>query len=154
MEPKELEAIAEYPDYAKDFEVLTREQAKKLFREFDREGLVHMLGSQTPFIVGFCNCDSTYCQILARHARWSHLDKKGGLSKAEYVSTVDWEKCNGCRECMKLCNFGAISYSAAVKKCSINQFKCCGSGLCRSACPTQAITLRDRNAIPALAQDW
>jgi ferredoxin len=151
---KELETMAEYPDYARDFEVLSKEEAKKLFREFDREGLVHTVFAHTPFILGICNCDSTYCQALAGRARWSHLGFNGGITKAEYVSSVDWEKCNGCRECMKLCNFGAISYSAAVKKCSINQFKCCGSGLCRSTCPTRAITMRDRNTIPMLAKDW
>jgi ferredoxin len=151
MERRYLELVNEYPDYSKDFEEVTKEEAKKVFREFDHEGLVHLVLTQTPFIETICNCDSTYCWALRARARFNY---QVNFFKAEYVSIVDWEKCNGCRECMKLCNFGAISYSPAVEKCYINQFKCCGCGVCRSACPTNAITLRDRNAIPVLAKEW
>jgi MinD superfamily P-loop ATPase len=76
------------------------------------------------------------------------------LFKAEHVATIDWEECNGCRDCMKLCNFGAINFSAYASKCSINQLKCYGCGVCRALCPNDAITLLDRNAIPALANEW
>ncbi|NIN95711.1 MAG: hypothetical protein GTO49_12175, partial [Anaerolineae bacterium] len=39
-------------------------------------------------------------------------------------------------------------------KCSINQLQCYGCGVCRALCPKDAITLPDRNAIPALANEW
>jgi heterodisulfide reductase subunit A-like polyferredoxin len=151
IEQKDIRTVQGYPDYAKDFEVLGKEEAKNLFREFEHAGLVHMVFSQTPFITGMCNCDSTYCGALRARSRYGSSLK---FMKSEYVSTVDWEKCNGCRECMKLCNFGAISYSPAVGKCYIDQIKCCGSGLCRSACLPKAITMRDRTSIPALAKAW
>ncbi len=144
-------ALSTYPDYANEFEYPSREEAKKLFREFDREGLVHMVLAYVPFIYGFCNCDSTYCAFLRTRSRLKH---PVGFFKSEYVSTVDWEKCNGCRECMKLCNFGAISYSPAVEKVYIDQHQCHGSGACRSICPKDAITLKDRNSIPSLAKEW
>jgi ferredoxin len=145
-----LDLIHEYPDYSQDYEQLTKEEAKQLFREFDLQGQVHLVFARTPFIEAICNCDSVYCQALKARQRFDYPF----FIKSEYVSAIDWDKCNGCRECMKMCNFGAISYSSAVEKCYIDQFKCCGSGLCRSVCPANAITMHDRNAIPALAKEW
>ena len=150
--PKYLGPIIESPDYSNDLEVLTKKQAKQAFREFDRTGLVHMVLTQTPFIKSICNCDATYCEILRLRSRFNY--PAGNFYKSEYVATIDWEKCNGCRDCMKVCNFADISYSPAVEKCFINQFLCFGCGTCRSVCPTGAITLQDRNAIPALANEW
>ena len=143
--------ILQYPDYSADFEVLTSEEAKSAFRHLDREGMVHHVRTYTPYIYSVCNCDATDCVALRARAR---LGATYAFYKAEYVSTIDWEKCNGCRECMRLCNFGAIGYSLAAEKCYINQSQCFGCGVCRSACPGDAITLRDRNAIPALANEW
>lgn len=144
-------AILQYPDWSADLEVLTVEEAKKAIQKHDRNGLVHTVWTFiTPFIGGICNCTVNECLALKMRSRL-------GLPlffKAEYVASIDWESCNGCRDCMKLCNFGAISYSASLHKCYINQFQCYGCGVCRAICREDAITLRDRNAIPALAKEW
>ncbi len=151
LEQKDIQAGTQYPDYSKDFEVLSKEEAKKIVRGFEQEGTVHLVAAQTSFIVGMCNCDATYCGALQSRTRFN---APLVYFKSEYVSTIDWEKCNGCRDCMKICHSGAITYSPTVEKCYINQFKCWGSGLCRSVCHPQAITMRDRNTIPGLAQEW
>jgi ferredoxin len=140
-----------YPDYSTDLEVLSGEEAKKAIQKLDRNGLVHTVWTFiTPFIGGICNCTVNECLALKTRTR---LDLPI-LFKAEHVASIDWEECNGCRDCMKSCNFGAISYSAYVDKCSINQLQCYGCGVCRALCPKDAITLSDRNAIPALANEW
>jgi len=144
-------APAQYPDWSSDLEVLSREEAKKAIQKLDRDGLVHMVVTMiTPFIGGICNCTVNECLFLKTQTRLGLPT----LFKAEYVSTIDWENCNGCRDCMKACNFGAISYSAYLNKCSINQLQCYGCGVCRALCPLDAITLQDRNAIPALSNEW
>lgn len=146
--------VPEYPDWSTDLEELTKEEAKKAIQKHDRNGLVHTVWTFiTPYIGGICNCAATDC--LAMKGRL-----QGGLPvpfpffKAEHVATIDWESCNGCRDCKKLCQFGAISYSPSIAKCYINQFECYGCGVCRALCPKDAITLRDRNAIPALSEEW
>jgi ferredoxin len=140
-----------YPDWSSDLEVLNREEVKKAVQKFDRDGLVHTVSTFiTPYIGSICNCTVNECLFLKSRTRL-------GLPvvfKAEYVSSIDWENCNGCRDCMKACNFGAISYSAYLNKCSVNQLQCYGCGVCRALCPRDAITLRDRNALPALANEW
>jgi ferredoxin len=145
------ETVQPYPDFSSDLEVLTTEEAKKAIQKLDQRGLVHTVWTfKTPFIGGICNCTVNDCMALKTRTRM-------GLQtffKAEYVATIDWETCNGCRDCMKSCNFGAISYSAYVQKCSINQVQCYGCGVCRAGCLQDAITLSDRNAIPALANEW
>ena len=147
----QFRSLAGHPDYTTDLEELTREEAKKAIQKLDRNGLVHTVWTFiTPYIGGICNCSVNECLPLKTRTR---LDLPI-LFKAEYVSSIDWENCDGCRDCKKLCNFGAISYSASLQKCYINQFQCYGCGVCRALCPGDAITLRDRNAIPALAKEW
>lgn len=145
------EVVGQYPDWSGDMEVLTNEEAKKANQKLDRNGVVHTVWTfNTPFIAWICNCTARECLALKTRLRTSVPT----LFKAEYVGSIDWESCNGCRDCMKNCNFGAIYHSPLARKCYINQFQCYGCGVCRAVCPTDAISLRDRNAIPALAKDW
>lgn len=140
-----------YPDFSEDLEVLGRDEAKKLLRDFEQEGILHSIWSfKPPFINTICNCTSKDCLGIKMRSR-TGMD---AILKAGYVCGIDIDRCNGCRECIKVCNFGAISYSPALKRCFIDQFQCWGCGICRSVCPTGAISLTDRNAIPELAKDW
>jgi ferredoxin len=147
----DFDPVAGNPDFSSDLEVLSREEAKKAIQKLDRKGLVHTVWTfMTPYIGGICNCGVNECLALKTSTRL----ELPVLFKAEHVATIDWEECNGCRDCMKLCNFGAINYSAYANKCTINQLQCYGCGVCRALCPNDAITLLDRNAIPALANEW
>jgi ferredoxin len=146
--------ILEYPDYSTDLERLTAAEAKKAIQKLDRNGLVHTVWAFiTPYIGGVCNCTATDCLAMKARLR-SGLPVAFPFFKAEHVAVIDLESCSGCRDCVKNCNFGAISYSPSLHKCYINQFQCYGCGICRAVCPKDAITLRDRNAIPALAKEW
>jgi len=143
-------SVADYPDY-KDLEVLDTEEAKKAIRKLDKEGLVHSVWTFiSPMIGGICNCSVNECMALKTRTRL-------GLQtffKAEYVAEVDWETCNGCRNCMRVCNFGAISYSPHSRKVSVNQLQCFGCGVCRALCTKNSIKLVERAAVPALAGEW
>jgi heterodisulfide reductase subunit A-like polyferredoxin len=55
---------------------------------------------------------------------------------------------------MRLCQFGAISYSAAREKSVIDLKRCYGCGICRSACPKDAIVLSDRGNVQVAANLW
>ncbi len=143
--------LASYPDFSGDLEVLTKEEAKKAFQEHDGDGLVHTVWTLiTPFIGAICNCTSKDCLGLRARLRFG----LPVLFKGEYIARIDWERCTGCRDCMTVCNFGAIGYSAALDRCFIDPFQCYGCGACRAVCPHDAITLHDRNAIPALEKEW
>ncbi len=142
--------LSDYPDY-RDLEVLDTDEAKKAIRKLDREGLVHSVWTFiSPYIGGICNCSVNECMALKTRTRLGLQT----VFKAEYVARVDWENCNGCRNCMKVCNFGAISYSAYSRKCSVNQLQCYGCGVCRALCHRDAIALVERAAVPALVSEW
>jgi len=132
-------------------EVISREQALSLFREHEHEGLCHTVWTfRTPFIGGICNCDRADC--LAMRCTVTH-----GISvmfRAEYVAEVDPGACVGCRQCMRVCQFGAMAYSASNGKVAIDQRWCYGCGICRPACQKNAIRLRERAQIPAAANRW
>ena len=135
----------------KGSEFLTKEEALANFREYEREGLCHSVWTfMTPFIGGICNCDRPDCLAMQMTVTYG----TPVMFRAEYVAEPDIESCDGCRQCMRVCQFGAISYSAAQKKSSIDPRRCYGCGICRSVCKKDAIHLKDRTKVPAAAGLW
>ncbi len=138
------------PD-SKGNEVVTKEEALNQFKEYEKEGLCHSVWTfMTPFIGGICNCDRPDC--LAMQMTVTHGTPT--MFRAEYVAHVHGEECDGCRQCMRVCQFGAIGYSAGQKKSNIDPRKCYGCGICRSVCKKNAIHLEDRAHVPAAANLW
>lgn len=132
-------------------EVLTKEQALDNFRQYEKEGLCHSVWTfMAPFIGGICNCDRSDCGAM--QATITHNFPV--MFRAEYVAEVAPELCNGCRACMRVCQFGAIGYSAANQKVFIDPLRCYGCGICRASCTKDAIKLNDRAAIPVAANLW
>jgi Pyruvate/2-oxoacid:ferredoxin oxidoreductase delta subunit len=132
-------------------EILTREEALGAFRSHEQEGLCHTVWTfVTPFIGGICNCDRSDCLAM----RSTITQAVPVMFRAEYVAEADPEKCAGCRECMRLCQFGAIIYSASNRKAVIDQRWCYGCGICRSVCKTNAIRLVDRSTASVAADLW
>jgi Pyruvate/2-oxoacid:ferredoxin oxidoreductase delta subunit len=133
------------------FELLTKEEALAAMGDHEREGLCHTVWTfHTPFIGAICNCDRTGC--LALITTVTHGIPM--VFRSEYVAEQNQEICSGCRRCMGLCQFGALSVSASCGKPVIDQSWCYGCGVCRSGCPVNAITLRDRASSPLAADLW
>ena len=138
------------PDTA-GLEPLTKEQALAAFRDHEKHGLCHTVWTfRAPYIGGVCNCDRTDCLGLKMQLR----ARIPTLFRAEYVAAVDPDLCTGCRECLRLCPFGALSHSPARSKVSIDDELCFGCGICRSACPQGALSLFERSAVPATRNLW
>ncbi len=143
--------VKRHPDFSSGVETLDRDEAKRAIRTLDKLGLVHSVWTfVSPHIGGICNCSINDCVALRTRERVGMQT----MFKAEYVATIDWETCNGCRNCMRMCNFGAIGYSAYANKCTVNQLQCYGCGVCRAICHKKSITLQDRTASPMLVNEW
>ncbi len=133
------------------FETLSRAEALESWREHEREGLCHSVWTfRTPFIGGLCNCDRSDC--IAMKATVTHQFPV--MFRAEYVAAIDPDGCTGCRQCMKACQFGAISYSRAEEKSVVDERRCFGCGICRASCARGAVSLLDRASVPACAKLW
>jgi ferredoxin len=138
------------PDTA-GLEVLTKEEALENFRQYEKEGLCHTVWTfVAPFIGGICNCDRSDCDAM--QATVTHGFPV--MFRAEYVAEMNPELCNGCRQCMRVCQFGAIGYSAANKKTFIDPRRCYGCGICRTSCTKDAIRLNERSSVPVAANIW
>jgi NAD-dependent dihydropyrimidine dehydrogenase PreA subunit len=138
------------PDGA-GLETLTRDEAISAFRAHEQEGLCHSVWTfHTPFICGICNCDRSDC--LAMRSTVTHAMPV--MFRAEYVAEVSPDECTGCRECMRVCQFGAVTYSPSNKKTVIDQRWCYGCGVCRSVCKKNAIRLEERIKVPVAANLW
>ncbi len=146
-----LGILGKFPDAASSLEVLDKDEAKKLFRRFDREGLIHSIWTGvTPYVLGMCNCDRD-CGAYR-----SYIEKRGTPTffRAEYVCEVDWNECNGCKDCMSQCQFGSQFYSSALGKVYIDPTRCFGCGVCRASCTRDAIRLVPREMSPEAAGIW
>lgn len=140
------QTLQEYPEF-KDVEDVGKDEALKLVKEFDKKGTVHSIWTFiTPYIGGLCNCTAQDCVAI----KTEMLLKTRVMFKAEFVGRINWENCNGCRNCMKVCQFNAISYSNSQKRCFINENLCYGCGICRAVCNKESISLIERNSIPLL----
>ena len=131
------------------FENMTAEEAMEHVRTFDSKGLVHSVWTfRTPFVGAVCNCDRAECLAM----RCTVGLEMPVMFTAEYVAEVEPDLCVGCRQCVRLCQFGAIGFSSLESKCFIDPAKCYGCGVCRSACKQDAIqhkprTVRDRKGV-------
>lgn len=132
-------------------EMLDRTEALESLRQHEHEGLCHTVWTFiTPYIAGICNCDRSDC--LAMQATVKRQFPV--MFRAEYVAAADPDLCNGCRQCMRVCQFGAIGYSAANKKVEIDVRRCYGCGVCRAVCAKSAISLLVRSSVPVAAHLW
>ena len=138
------------PDF-RDFDRMSAEEAKTFIRQLDAEGQTHSLWTfNTPFIAALCNCDRD-CMAY----RFQVKMQLGKLMwKSEYLASIDPSACDGCRECMKRCYFGAISYDRQNMKCSVKPENCYGCGICRAVCKHDAVCLVDRRSILTFAHAW
>lgn len=132
-------------------ETLTKEEALESIHKLDKEGLVHSVWTfKTPFIGGLCNCDQDCMAYRITHARKDYPV----MFRAEWVAAVAADACNGCRLCMRQCQYGAIRYSSTNKKVIIDTTACYGCGVCRAVCNKQAITLSPRASVKEAAAIW
>jgi ferredoxin len=147
MDRQLMEAL----DDSFSLELLTKEEALASIRKLDKEGLVHSVWTfKTPFIGGLCNCDQDCMAYRVTHARKDY----SVMFRAEWVAEVSVEACNGCRLCMRQCQYGAIRYSSNDKKVTIDPTACFGCGVCRAMCNKKAITLSPREFVKEAAALW
>ncbi|MCF2137493.1 MAG: CoB--CoM heterodisulfide reductase iron-sulfur subunit A family protein [Candidatus Thorarchaeota archaeon] len=81
----------------------------------------------------------TVAQAKAAAAGAMALMGKGKISIEPYYSIVDENKCSGCRVCVSVCPYNAITINER-EKANVNPALCKGCGTCTATCPSGAIT--------------
>jgi heterodisulfide reductase subunit A len=95
------------------------------------------------FVAGCCqspkDIPDTVAQASAAAARVLAMINRGSVEIESTIAVVDEEHCAGCKICINLCSYKAISFDEEKKVASINEVLCKGCGTCVAACPSGAI---------------
>ena len=127
---------------------LTREEAKDLVRQADKEGLMHTADSEwrTQGLYAICNCCACDCYPF-RAAQ--ELGSKGVWPKSQYSAIHNREQCTFCGACVTRCHFEAFYHNGSTIETGghvkqdvlFDPEKCWGCGLCANTCPSEAIVM-------------
>jgi heterodisulfide reductase subunit A len=98
------------------------------------------------FVTGCCqgpkDIPDTVAQASAAAARVMAMISKGSVEIEAATAVIEEEFCSGCKTCISLCPYNAISFNEERKASVINEALCKGCGTCAAACPSGAITNR------------
>jgi heterodisulfide reductase subunit A len=95
------------------------------------------------YIAGACqgpkDIPDTVAQAGAAAAQALTLIDTGEIELEPNTAYVVQEDCSGCRTCLTICPYNAISRDEVKQKAFINEALCKGCGTCVAACPSGAI---------------
>jgi heterodisulfide reductase subunit A2 len=95
------------------------------------------------FIAGACqgprDIPDTVAQAGAAAAQALTLIDTGFVELEPNTAYIREEDCSGCKSCIPLCPYTAISFVESTKKAVINEALCKGCGTCVAACPSGSI---------------
>jgi heterodisulfide reductase subunit A len=94
------------------------------------------------FLAGACqgpkDIPDTVAQAGAAAAEVMAMVDRGFVMLEPNTAHIDEAACSGCKTCVGLCPFSAITFDEERKKASINEVLCKGCGVCVGACPSGA----------------
>ena len=101
------------------------------------------------FIAGACqgpkDIPDTVAQASGAAAKSLLLAIKGEVEIPSTVSHIDEELCAGCKTCIGLCPYTAISFDENRRISVVNEALCKGCGSCSGFCPSGAAQVRHFN---------
>jgi heterodisulfide reductase subunit A len=80
------------------------------------------------------------------------LISRGEVEIEAATAVVDEAVCSGCRLCVPLCPYTAISFDEEKAVCRVNETLCKGCGACVGGCPSDAISLSQATNEQIVAQ--
>lgn len=119
-----------YKRVSDEYTDLSPEEAKKLLRELNEEGLIPTLYAcmgSAGWLFVICNCESEICFALRSHQAAGAVFHPG-----PNIVALDSEQCTACGKCVERCHFGANSLANPTAEVDLT--KCYGCGLCVSTC--------------------
>lgn len=108
-------------------------------KESEEAGLVHMSDNIQEKINFICNCCGCCCGFLGTITK---LGISNAIAASRYLAKVDEDLCNGCEDCIDVCQIDAIAMEDDIAVIDAN--KCIGCGLCASHCPSEAMEIIER----------
>jgi Pyruvate/2-oxoacid:ferredoxin oxidoreductase delta subunit len=119
---------------------ISMDEALAILDENQKQGLV-LQPSNTGKAEFICSCCGCCCGMLGMH---QSLPKPVDFWASNYYAVADSEACNGCGNCVKRCQVGAVRVSVKTQKSSVDLNRCIGCGLCVPTCPQKAMSIRKK----------
>lgn len=95
------------------------------------------------FLAGACqgpkDIPDTVAQAGAAAGEALTLIDTGYVELEPNTAHIEEKECSGCKSCIPLCPYTAISFNEEKKKAEINEALCKGCGVCVAACPSGSI---------------
>jgi heterodisulfide reductase subunit A len=95
------------------------------------------------FLAGACqgpkDIPDTVAQAGAAAGEALALIDAGFVEQEPNTAYIVEEHCSGCKSCIPLCPYTAISFDETTRKASINETLCKGCGTCVASCPSGSI---------------
>jgi heterodisulfide reductase subunit A len=95
------------------------------------------------FIAGCCqgpkDIPDSIAQAGAAAAEALALIDAGGIDQEPNTAYIHEEDCSGCKSCIAICPYTAISFDGGKQKAVINPALCKGCGTCVASCPSGSI---------------
>ena len=121
---------------------ITQAEAVEILRAEHERGHVHHAFFKDVMLDRFyaiCNCCSCCCGAMQA---WHHGTPM--LASSGFVSRVHTERCLGCGDCIRACQFGALQLKEG--RVFVNEELCMGCGVCVSKCERDVHVLeRDKS---------
>ena len=127
-------------DRTDDIRAISKEEALEILAEADREGLVHAPSNTQEEVNYICNCCTCSCGVLRGMVEYGNTDI---IARSDFFAVVDSDLCTACEDCLERCQFSALKMAGDT--CTVNRALCVGCGLCVTTCPTEALTLEQKN---------
>ena len=120
-------------------EPCSKEEALKIFKQCEEDGLVHKVVHRgldiNREVDGICNCCKCCCGILGGFQQgWNVL-----MDITSHIAKVNEDECIGCGTCVERCNIEAVEL--VDDKAVVDENVCIGCGVCVPTCPSEAMNL-------------
>ena len=124
---------------------ITKKEAMEVIRKSEEAGLVHLVDNAREGILHTCNCCGCCCWSVGTIRRRDI--PRDVLMATYFLRETDYERCNGCGECVEICPVQAVKMEGDFP--AVDKEWCIGCGVCAIPCPSSAIKLvRKSDAIP------
>jgi len=86
--------------------------------------------------------DEARSQGMGAASRVATILFKDKLITSALVAEINPATCVGCKGCLEMCPYGAITYLPDKKICEVNTILCKGCGCCAATCPSHSAILK------------